>query len=138
MLKFKEQYSFDQRYAEYKKIHTKYPDRIPIICEKHSNTKNIPDIDKNKYLVSSDISLGQFMYVIRKRIKLKADQAIFLFINNIIPSNTNHLLDLYNNHCDKDGFLYITFSSENTFGSNSINLSYLQPAADLCPPPSHN
>lgn len=118
MIAFKEQYSFDQRYTEYKKIHTKYPDRIPIICEKHSNSKNIPDIDKNKYLVSADISLGQFIYVIRRRINLKPEQSIFLFINDIIPSSSNCLLDLYNNHRDKDGFLYITFSSENTFGNN--------------------
>lgn len=138
MILFKDQYNLDQRCAEYKKIHAKYPDRIPIICEKHNTSKNIPDIDKNKYLVSSDISLGQFIYVIRKRIKLKPDQAIFIFINNIIPSNTNYLLDLYRNYCDIDGFLYITFSSENTFGNNLINLSYLHPAAALCPPPSHN
>jgi hypothetical protein len=29
--------------------------------------------------------VGQFVYVIRKRIKLSPEKAIFIFINNILP-----------------------------------------------------
>ena len=46
---------------------------------------DIPDIDKKKYLVPGDLTAGQFVYVIRKRIKLSPEKAIFIFVNNILP-----------------------------------------------------
>ena len=56
------------------------------------------------------------MYVIRKRIKLSSEQAIFLFVNGTIPSTSVVLYNLYDTCKDEDGFLYITYSGENTFG----------------------
>ena len=116
-MSFKTTNLFCDRKAESDKILAKYPDRIPIICEKNHKSKNTPEIDKNKYLVPVDLTVGQFMYVIRKRMKLAPEQGIFLFINGYIPSSSHMLNDLYYLYKDDDGFLYITYSSENTFGS---------------------
>ncbi len=33
----------------------------------------------------SDLTVGQFVYVIRKRIKLSPEKAIFIFTNNVLP-----------------------------------------------------
>ena len=33
----------------------------------------------------SDLTVGQFVYVIRKRIKLSPERAIFIFIDNKLP-----------------------------------------------------
>ena len=74
----------DKRVAEAKRIRDKYKDRIPVICEK-ANRTNVPDIDKKKYLVPADLTVGQFVYVIRKRIELPADKALFLIVNNVLP-----------------------------------------------------
>jgi Autophagy protein Atg8 ubiquitin like len=35
--------------------------------------------------VPSDLTLGQFVYVIRKRINLSAEKAIFMFVDNVLP-----------------------------------------------------
>src|SRR4051794_22645777 len=43
-----------------------------------------------RYLVPADLSVGQFVYVIRKRIKLKPEKAIFIFVNNTLPPTGNH------------------------------------------------
>ena len=68
----------ERRIEESKKIRTKYPDRIPIIVDRlNQNNKDIPEIDKKKYLVPSDLTVGQFQYVIRKRIKLDSQKALF-------------------------------------------------------------
>ena len=115
-MNFKSTHTFSELKNDSTKIVMRYPDRLPIICERHSKSVKTPNIDKHKYLVPNDITVGQFMYVIRKRIKLSPEQGIFLFINNIIPSTTNLLSDLYYLYKDEDGFLYITYSSENTFG----------------------
>ena len=57
-----------------------------MICEK-ADRSDIPDIDKKKYLVPADLTVGQFHYVIRKRIKLAPEKALFLFCSNSIPPN---------------------------------------------------
>ena len=72
---------------------------------------------KNKFLVPSDLTIGQFVYVIRKRIQLGPEQALFIYVNNsILPQSSALLTTIYNEFQDEDGFLYITYSGENTFG----------------------
>ena len=38
-----------------------------------------------RYLVPSDLTVGQFVYVIRKRIKVSPEKAIFMFVQNVLP-----------------------------------------------------
>ncbi len=113
---FKNKYTIEDRIQESYKAINKYPDRIPVICEKSQNASKTPDIDKTKYLVPFDLTIGQFMYVIRKRLKLPAEQAIFFFINGMIPASSHLINQVYNTYKDEDGFLYISYSCENTFG----------------------
>merc|ERR1711881_336923 len=115
---FKREHPEDKRRAEAERIRAKYPDRIPVICEK-ADRSDIPDIDKKKYLVPADLTVGQFVYVIRKRIRLSPEKAIFIFINNVLPPTAVLMSDVYADKKDQDGFLYITYSGENTFGSTS-------------------
>jgi GABA(A) receptor-associated protein len=97
-----------------------------VICEKVEKS-DIPTIDKKKYLVPSDLTVGQFCYVIRKRIKLAPEKAIFIFVNEVLPPTAALMSSIYDEHKDEDGFLYITYlplffcsngsyAGENTFG----------------------
>lgn len=115
---FKKNNSLEKRQSESNRIREKYGDRLPIIVEKHAgkSSSDIPDIDKKKYLVPKDLTVGQFQYVIRKRLKLDSEKAVFLFVDGILPSTSGLLTELYDNHKDEDGFLYVTYSGENTFG----------------------
>jgi GABA(A) receptor-associated protein len=117
MSQFKKKFDFEKRRNEAKRIMDKYPERVPIIVENSVNS-NLPPLGKTKYLVPIDLSIGQFMYVIRKRIKLSPDQALFIFINSTLPSSAVPMSQLYKEHKDKDGFLYATISGESTFGTS--------------------
>lgn len=112
---FKSAHTFEQRKREAERILAKYPDRIPIIVE-NAPKSNIPEIDKHKYLVPADLTVGQFVYVIRKRIRLEAEQALFVFINGEIPQTITLMSDLYEKHKDVDNFLYFLIHGESTFG----------------------
>ena len=79
-----------------------------VICEKVTKS-DIPVIDKKKYLVPSDLTVGQFCYVIRKRIKLAPEKAIFIFVNEVLPPTAALMSSIYDEHKDDDGFLYITY-----------------------------
>jgi len=95
----------------------KYPERLPIICEKDPRCTDIPDIDRKKYLVPLDLSIANFMYVIRKRIKLRPEKSIYLFVNDrVMPATSQTISLLYQEHANPDGFLYITYAGESTFG----------------------
>ena len=115
-MNFKSRNTFDQRLEESKKIKLKYPQRVPIIVEKYDNKSLINEIDKDKYLVPKDLNINQFTYIIRKRIKLNKSQSIFLMVNNTICPSNKPIDAIYNDHKDKDGFLYIKYTGENTFG----------------------
>jgi GABA(A) receptor-associated protein len=78
--------------------------------------KNTPELDKHKYLVPGDIHVGEFVNIIRKRIKVDSQKAIFLLVNNILPPTASLISSVYNEHKDEDGFLYIVYTLENTFG----------------------
>ena len=104
-----------RRRSESDRIRAKYPDRVPVICER-ADRSDVPDIDKKKYLVPADLTVGQFIYVIRKRIKLPPEKAIFIFVDNVIPPTASLMSAVYEVQKDEDGFLYVTYSGENTFG----------------------
>ena len=112
---FKDDFTFEEREKESTKIMKKYPSRIPIVVEKYKSC-TLNDIDKKKYLVPKELNMNSFIYVIRKRIKLEPSESIFVMIDNqLCPSNTP-LNQVYETFANKDGFLYITYTSENTFG----------------------
>eukprot|EP01128_Nolandella_sp_AFSM9_P006436 TRINITY_DN3305_c0_g1_i1.p1 TRINITY_DN3305_c0_g1~~TRINITY_DN3305_c0_g1_i1.p1 ORF type:complete len:119 (+),score=37.73 TRINITY_DN3305_c0_g1_i1:219-575(+) len=117
MSEFKQLHDLEKRTEVASKIRSKYPDRIPVIVEKYAKS-DAPDIDKKKFLVPQDITAGRFMYELRKHMPTLAPEvAISLFVNNTFPPSAEMMMSLYEKHKDEDGFLYITYSGENTFGS---------------------
>jgi GABA(A) receptor-associated protein len=114
--KFKQDHSVESRKKEAEKIMTKYADRVPIIIEKLENN-DIPEIDKKKYLVPNDITVGQFKYIIRRRIKLTPEKALFIFTHDYkLPNTGMTVASLYREYKDECNFLYLFYGCENTFG----------------------
>jgi len=114
-LTFKDKHPFEKRKDEAMRIRSKYPDRFPVIVEKAPKNP-IPDIDKHKFLVPNDLTVGQFIYIIRKRIKLSPEQALFVFVNNTLPPTSELMSNIYKFNKDDDGFLYMLFSGESVYG----------------------
>jgi len=113
---YKEDYTFEKRKGEGEKIRRKYPDRVPVIVEKAPKAK-IGDLDKKKYLVPSDLTVGQFYFLIRKRIHLRPEEALFFFVNNTIPPTSATMGSIYQEYHEEDFFLYIAYSDESVYGA---------------------
>ena len=158
----------------------------------------MPDLDKCKYLVPRDLSVGKFLYVVRKRIKLAPEHgmeprpsifhhnfpnvvlplsfsssplllsslafldslaysvslfpslfslhfffffflffffffsfylilflflfylfflALYLYVNGTLPATSDLMSKVYEDHKKGDGFLYMTYNGESTFGA---------------------
>ena len=99
---------------EYRRIMDKYPDRIPVIIKKAKT--HDPDIDRNKYLVPKDITFGSFVYIIRQRLKMKQDQALFILVNNTLVNQTDIMSHIYKKYKSTEGCLNLVYTLESTFG----------------------
>ncbi|XP_053201182.1 gamma-aminobutyric acid receptor-associated protein-like 2, partial [Panonychus citri] len=113
---FKEKYNLEQRKKESTVIREKYPDKIPIIAQK-SPKSHLKDLDKYKLLIPYEVTVAQLMYLLRDRLKLTQKESIYLFIDRTLPQSSALIGELWYRHRDEDGFLYVMFSEENTFGS---------------------
>tara|TARA_B110000495_G_C23028129_1_gene611469 strand:+ start:1712 stop:2074 length:363 start_codon:yes stop_codon:yes gene_type:complete len=114
---FQKKFTLEQRLEESTKIRNKYDTKIPIIVEP-SKSGTLSKIDKCKFLIPDNMTLAQFLYILRRRIKLVETEAIFIFVNNnILPPTSSLLSNLYEEHKHEDGFLYLTYCNENTFGN---------------------
>lgn len=60
--------------------------------------------------------MGKFVFEIRRHMKLRPEKAIFLFVDNVLPPTGAPMSQIYDRHKDEDGFLYVTYSGESTFG----------------------
>eukprot|EP00066_Takifugu_rubripes_P018843 XP_011608109.1 PREDICTED: gamma-aminobutyric acid receptor-associated protein-like 2 isoform X2 [Takifugu rubripes] len=112
---FKEEHSLENRCMRSTEIRNKYPDRVPVTLEKVPRS-NIMDVDRREYLLPTDLTVAQFMYIIRKRISLPSEAPMFLFVDQVLPTTSATMGALYEESKDEDGFLYVAYSGENTFG----------------------
>lgn len=97
------------------RIKSKYKNRIPVLV--WDVGKNI-EVAKRKFIVPLDITIGQFLYVLRKQLKnITASEGIFIFItdvNTMLPAG-DLMSKIYDEH-QVDGFLRLTVTKENAFG----------------------
>ena len=79
---------------------------LQVIVEKAPKAR-VGDLDKKKYLVPSDLTVGQFYFLIRKRIHLRPEDALFFFVNNVIPPTSATMGALYQVRISQSGFVVI-------------------------------
>jgi GABA(A) receptor-associated protein len=95
----------------------KYPDRVPLIVNPSKSDRDAYPIDKSKYITPRELTLLQLQQIIRKRIHFPAEKALFMFINNRIYPITSMIGTIYDANKDADGFLYVSYCQESTFGA---------------------
>jgi GABA(A) receptor-associated protein len=113
---YKDTHTFEQRLDESRRIRAQFPGRIPVVIERALLSGNVADIDKSKFLVPASLTMGQLAFVVRKRLTLSHEHALFVFVGSTLPPTCALLKEVYAQCADRDGFLYATYASENTFG----------------------
>ncbi|XP_075556332.1 microtubule-associated protein 1 light chain 3 alpha-like [Dermacentor variabilis] len=98
-------------------IRQRFPSKIPVIVERYAKERNLPLLDKTKFLVPEELTMSQFVSIVRNRLQISACQSFYLLVNNRSMANLSKTLaDVYAEFHDEDGFLYITYASQEMFG----------------------
>ena len=95
------------------KLKEKNPDRIPVLVSKLHDDLHM---EKTKFLVPLDLTMGQLQYVFRRSLKIDPTEAIFIFVNNKILATTSDLTSSVYDKYNTNGYLYVSIAKENTFG----------------------
>lgn len=122
-------------------IKAKFPTKIPVIVERYSKETTLPVLDKTKFLVPQELTMSQFVSIIRyvsfllcfdhlfahlswvfhihrNRMQITQFTAFYLMVNNkSMASMSKTLAEVYRENRDEDGFLYMTYASQEMFGS---------------------
>jgi GABA(A) receptor-associated protein len=124
---FKLKHPFNIRQRKAAACRTKNPDLIPMVIE---NDYGSPTLPKNLHAMhgsSNFINLKSFiLFSLREHAKKTNSRNPFSSEDTLIirmgprasylPSNGEILNNLYENHKSEDGFLYLKYSFENTYG----------------------
>lgn len=100
---------------QFEKVMEIHPSKIPVILERAPNAQ-VPDIDRYKFLLPRDFTVANFLDVIRKRINLSKEQALFVYVEGTVPASNAMFSTIYDQYKDKDGFLYVVYTGESSFG----------------------
>ena len=59
------------------KIREKYPDRVPVLLKEERMINILKDLTQKKFIVPEDITISQFMGILRGRIELLSEWRCF-------------------------------------------------------------
>lgn len=101
-------------------LQTKYPGNVFVYVNPAGRAADLPALDKHKYIVPKSTTVGMFSAILRRRMNVPPEKAIFLFIDNNLPTSSSTMGELSTLH-GKNGYLEVMYAGENTFGHGIDN-----------------
>ena len=113
---YKTKNTLEERKKMFLELQAEHKNRIPVIVEFYKKDKKYFKVSNNerffKFLMDKYITISQFIFLLRRKIKAEEDNDIFLLCKSILLPMEITIERVYNKYKDEDGFLYLEY----TFG----------------------
>ncbi|OCT81733.1 microtubule-associated proteins 1A/1B light chain 3B [Xenopus laevis] len=114
---FKQRKRLDSRIHEVNRVKNRFPYKIPVIVERSPREKRLPRLEKIKFLVPPEITMGQFVNTIRCKLPLPPSHSLCVVVGGReLASLAMTMCQVYSENRDQDGFLYLSYMSQDVFG----------------------
>ncbi len=97
----------------------KHPNRVPIIISSNSFKEH----GQHRFIVPNNITIAEFMKILRNKVSLRPEEAIYVFVKDITISKEGILVpssstveSIYNQYKDKNLVLNLIYEKEEIFG----------------------
>jgi len=111
---FKRQHPFEARKTLSAKMRAVYPLHFPLVVERRG--RGDPPLPKSRFLVAGEKRVAEALAQIRGEMSLAPHEALFFLARGQMVNPGETILRLHERASDEDGFLYLVYSREDSFG----------------------
>lgn len=102
---------------EVEAIRHRFPNKVPLYVTRYVRDREVPVLGRTKFLVPQELTMSQFLYIIRTKMKLRDSQALYLLVNDkVLASHSMTMAQAYQQFRSHDGYLHITYAAQQVFG----------------------
>ena len=114
---FKESLDINKRKTLSSQILATHAGRVPVIVERSTDSKNLPIIERKKFLTPAEYTVAKFQQEILNHLPIDEFTSINLYVGKGVMAMPALLMrQLYDIHKDEDGFLYVTYGEHKAMG----------------------
>jgi GABA(A) receptor-associated protein len=107
----------EKRKEEAEELMRVHCDRLPIVVEAYKGHDIRFELEQNRFLVPRLYTFHEFIFHIRRKIKMEKSESLYVVVGNShLPAMNRTMLSIYNEFKDPDGYLYLTYSSQQVWG----------------------
>lgn len=99
------------------KLRKQYPDHIPAIVKRSSKENYLDKMSNEQFLIPNYMTVGAFVNFLTNRLRIHSIYSIWIYSDgNVLSNRTQRISEIYDQYVSMDGFLYLTYRSEESFG----------------------
>lgn len=114
---YQNKFTYIERVQKSNKLLQEFPNNVPVIIERYPRETLLPRIQNRQFLVPKEVTVAYLINILKSRLGRYSRHSIWLYAGNtVLQCRFSTIAEIYNKYRSLDGFLYLQYSGEETFG----------------------